>query len=104
MLELGAVIGAAVLVTLWFSGSVSRPSNSNSDWWRWYNGYLRSPEWKLKRQAVLLRAGGRCESCGNYRPLSVHHLSYRRTPHELPLDLAALCYECHKAQHPGKRF
>jgi 5-methylcytosine-specific restriction endonuclease McrA len=97
------VVGCLCLAGLW---PFRKRRNSSSDWWRWYNGYLRSPEWKLKRQAVVNRAGGRCERCGNFGRLDVHHLpgSYARIPNELPWDLAALCFECHKAQHPGKRF
>jgi 5-methylcytosine-specific restriction endonuclease McrA len=104
MLKLGGVIVAAVLVTLWFSGSVSRPSNSNSEWWRWYNGYLRSPEWKLKREGILLRSQGRCEKCAGRKPIQVHHITYARVGNELPEDLAALCFDCHRPIHPGKRF
>lgn len=75
--------------------------DSSSDWWARYNAYLGSPEWQIKRQGVLLRSGGRCEQCGQRKPIQVHHLpgSYRLIPHERPWDLAALCFDCHKEEH-----
>lgn len=100
MIALGVLIFTALLVYFWRTPA----RNSNADWWVWYNAYLRSPEWKRKRLAVLLRSGGKCERCGRFGSLTVHHISYRNTPNELPWDLAALCYDCHKAQHPGKKF
>lgn len=104
MIELAALIVLAILGYRWFWPS--RSAHSDSDWWAWYTDYLNSPQWKAKRKAVLLRAGGRCERCHQQKPIQCHHLpgSYQRIPHELPWDLAALCYDCHRAEHPGKRF
>jgi hypothetical protein len=107
-----------ILVALWFCRFGFRclvwvcllpfrsQRNSNSDWWTWYNGYLQSAEWKWKRKGVLLRSGNLCEKCGASGRINIHHLpgSYKRIPHEQPWDLAALCYDCHKGEHPGKRF
>lgn len=101
-----ATIGLLLAIAVGLSPSRNR-RNSSDDWWIWYRSYLRSPEWEVKRQSVISRAGGRCEKCGNYgRRIDAHHLpgSYSRIPHELPWDLAALCYECHKGEHRGKRF
>lgn len=75
---------------------------AKTDWWAEYNRYLKSPEWQQKRQAVIRRAEGRCELCGMRKPIQVHHLTYARMRHELPEDLAALCFDCHKRQHSGK--
>jgi 5-methylcytosine-specific restriction endonuclease McrA len=100
------LVFTVVCVLLLVKLAVKKPRDSSTDWWAWYNAYLRSAEWKMKRKGVLLRCGGRCERCAKAIATDVHHLpgSYARIPHELPWDLAALCYDCHKAQHPGKRF
>src|SRR3954469_18543490 len=70
--------------------------NSSDDWWHWYNGYLRSAEWKMRREGILLRSQGRCEKCARRMPIQVHHLTYERVGNELPEDLAALCFDCHR--------
>jgi 5-methylcytosine-specific restriction endonuclease McrA len=84
--------------------AVKKPRNSSTDWWAWYSAYLRSAEWKMKREGVLLRSQGRCEKCDKRLPIQVHHLTYERVGNELPEDLAALCFDCHRPIHPGKRF
>ena len=90
---------------------------------RAYSEYLRSPEWKRKRQAVLNRAEFNsivitppghpikpiCESeeCSNVAE-HVHHWNYERVGKEQigmgpeaseENDLIALCGECHAALH-----
>ena len=51
-----------------------------------------------------------CESCGEAKPLEMHHLTYRHDPynegipspifgHESPSDLQALCRNCHQSAH-----
>lgn len=65
-----------------------------------YRAYLDSPEWAEKREAVRLRALGRCEfACG--RPMAqVHHVRYPKRLGDEPLsDLLAVCDECHKKSH-----
>ena len=54
-------------------------------------------EWKLIRQAVLARAGWRCQACGVRRRLDVHHVMKRsQGGSDFDLDhLAALCRWCH---------
>lgn len=42
---------------------------SEKDWWEWYNFYLTTAEWHMRRQGVLLRGGGRCEKCGQFLPV-----------------------------------
>lgn len=80
-----------------------------------YRAYLKSPEWKARRQACFERAGMRCEvwwepaAIGNrpnlegrgrrchFRPDHAHHKTYARFGNELPEDLAACCRMCHRA-------
>jgi 5-methylcytosine-specific restriction endonuclease McrA len=93
-----AIIGALLGVV----GIFRKPAKA--DWWAQYNRYLQSADWKTKRKAILLRCAGRCERCGNYKPLTVHHIRYNRVPNEQPEDLAALCFDCHQVQHPNRRL
>ncbi len=65
------------------------------------------------RLAVLRRAGGRCEGCGQRLALELHHLRYTvpATAYdvgggpifgkEAPQDLEALCRDCHHGRHIG---
>lgn len=96
----GLIIGLLIVATK--RGKKSK--SSSASWWRRYNAYLRSAEWKMRREGVLLRSGGKCERCAKVAWLSIHHTTYERVGNELPEDLAALCYDCHKLQHPGKKF
>jgi 5-methylcytosine-specific restriction endonuclease McrA len=102
MIEVLAILVAGWILCRWI---FPRPK-SPTDWWDWYNAYLKSKEWKIKRRGMILRASGRCEICGLRKPLQVHHLagSYSRIPNERPWDLAALCYDCHKEEHAGNRL
>jgi 5-methylcytosine-specific restriction endonuclease McrA len=61
------------------------------------------------REAVLNRADGACEDCGDDRPLELHHRTYYYDARpdverlifglEQPDDLLALCRDCHLARH-----
>lgn len=68
-----------------------------------YQAYLCSPEWWQRRDAVMERAGGRCEKCHYATADHVHHLTYIRKYHERLEDLIAICEECHTAIHRPKR-
>lgn len=66
-----------------------------------YEEYLRTPEWKAKREIAIKRALDRCQVCNdNKTPLHVHHRTYERRGHELPEDLFVLCESCHGRNHP----
>ena len=62
-----------------------------------YRWYLQSSAWQAKRQAVLTRAGGRCERCQAAEARYVHHLTYVHLCDEPLEDLIALCGACHEA-------
>jgi hypothetical protein len=62
--------------------------------------YRKTPEWKVLRNRALIRAGNRCQPCGNSQgPLDVHHNSYERYGDELLEDLVVLCRSCHEHYH-----
>lgn len=41
-----------------------------------YNSYIKSPEWKAKRDKVFRMKGRICQKCGCVEHLQVHHASY----------------------------
>lgn len=72
---------------------------NDSAFWRWYDGYLSSAEWRERRRLVLDRAGGQCEGCGLTKATQVHHLTYERVGNEMLFDLVSVCESCHNAIH-----
>ena len=58
--------------------------------------YLASPEWRLKRKAVLDRCHYVCEGCGTQSACEVHHLTYNHWKHEFLFELVGLCRACHQ--------
>ena len=64
-----------------------------------YDDYLRSAEWRERRNLVLERAGGKCEGCARKRATRVHHLTYVHIRNELLFELVALCDVCHAVAH-----
>lgn len=79
-------------------------TTSNSDsWFDWYNEYLLSDVWLIKRQIVMDRANGTCEACGVAMATHVHHLTYERVGREPLFDLVAVCHSCHTDLH-GREF
>ena len=76
----------------------------NPKWWAWYNGYLKSSEWKVKSKAVRKRAKGVCEKCKKNPCEHVHHKTYQNVGNEKMCDLIAVCRKCHSELHDGKKF
>ena len=68
-------------------------------WWRAYDAYLESPQWRRRRELVLRRARSTCEGCGERRATQVHHLSYDRVSTEMLFELVAVCDRCHASIH-----
>ena len=67
----------------------------NSD----YSKYLKSQEWKKKREEVLERDGYKCQKCEATENLQVHHLTYKNIFNEPLEDLQTLCADCHRKVH-----
>ena len=65
----------------------------------YFNEYLMSPEWAIKRQMCLSIHGTKCLKCGaDYE--SIHHISYENIGDEDPKnDLIPICVSCHKKEH-----
>jgi 5-methylcytosine-specific restriction endonuclease McrA len=68
-----------------------------------YQEYLKSREWEVKRQAVLMWWGYKCALCNTTNQIEVHHNNYDRVGKELFTDLIPLCDACHTRHHglPG---
>lgn len=75
----------------------SQREAESREWWANYNAYLRSPEWAKRRQKVLKRANGICESCLDRPAVQVHHLTYAHLFNEPCFELRAVCHGCHEA-------
>jgi hypothetical protein len=79
-------------------------NKSVSDWWKEYDIYLSSKEWKEKRELKLTERDYLCEGCGKEEATEVHHTpnSYDRIPYEMLFELRALCSFCHSMLHLDK--
>jgi hypothetical protein len=65
-----------------------------------YRDYLRSAEWKARRDRALHEGGNRCRLDASHTGrLEVHHNSYERLGSERSEDLVVLCDECHRRHH-----
>ncbi len=66
-----------------------------------YNQLIKLPEWKKRRNQILIRDNYTCQNCGQKIHLEVHHITYRYkypwlSPNE---DLIILCEICHAKIH-----
>jgi hypothetical protein len=93
-----AAIGFLVLIALALAGARRRRSRARRHSLR-YRLYLRSPIWRIRRRIWIVRAGGRCQTCGGRRWLTIHHRTYARIGRERRSDIAVLCWPCHQRQH-----
>lgn len=73
--------------------------NAKTAWWSRYSEYLKSPEWKARRDLVIQRCNGRCEGCGIMPVEHVHHLTYSHVGAEFLFELRGLCEKCHDRIH-----
>jgi len=64
--------------------------------WIDYKRYMKTPQWRNKREVVLHRAQYRCQCCKKREANQAHHLTYDRVGRERLSDLQAVCYHCHK--------
>lgn len=66
-----------------------------------YRVYIQSDEWKRTRQHFIKQRGRKCEQCGTYGPVELHHKTYKHFKNELmhPEDVQLLCNDCHFWKH-----
>jgi hypothetical protein len=72
-----------------------RREKESQEWFIRHNLYLKTPEWKERRIAVLRRDGYICQACLKNPAAHVHHLNYDHWGHEPLFDLASICVQCH---------
>ena len=69
-----------------------------------YHRYLKSDQWRDKREQAFRIHGRRCNACGSRKRLEINHLHYKTLFNEDPAtDLEVLCSPCHR-QHHGLTF
>lgn len=85
---------------LWMQVYELKKQEKEMGWTAWYNDYLDSPAWKVKREAVLKRDNRWCQGCREKHATQVHHLSYKHVGKELLFELTSVCSDCHVVIHP----
>ena len=71
------------------------------DFWKIYNDYLKSKQWRELRETVFKRDGYKCLLCGE-KANTCHHLSYgvfSKFGDSKRLECASLCKKCHDEVH-----
>lgn len=75
--------------------------DESEEWQKKYHAYLKSPEWQRRREKVIRRANGVCESCLDATATECHHDTilgaYRYLGNEPAYVLRALCEPCHSS-------
>lgn len=67
---------------------------------RIYQAYMVSPEWKAFRERYFRsRMPNECLGCETERDITLHHITYNRLGRESLIDVAPLCFRCHKRLH-----
>ena len=61
--------------------------------------YMQSEKWRTLRFSRLMIAQYKCESCGSFHNLNLHHITYERLTQEELEDVAILCEVCHTKLH-----
>jgi len=67
----------------------------------YHNIYLKSKEWKHKRDLIMKYYNFECQKCGN-TAIDLHHLNYNNMLNEKFEDLIPLCRNCHNLEHKIK--
>jgi 5-methylcytosine-specific restriction endonuclease McrA len=81
---------------------ISRTASLEAGGYDCYEEYLRSSEWKERRELVIKRDGGLCQACLSEQATEVHHLTYDQIFKEYLFDLVAVCRNCHERLHNKK--
>jgi len=90
-------------------------------WAEQYVEYLHSEEWEEKRVARLEIDEYKCQRCGSWKSLQVHHLTYKNVTiptkyrewiktrqliiiynEDIDEDLITFCSDCHQIEHEEK--
>lgn len=66
-----------------------------------YEDFLKTPDWAILRQTVLIRENNRCEHCGR-EATEVHHKTYKHGWLCPDKYLTAICRDCHQSIHDAE--
>lgn len=75
----------------------------NAEWWKSYEKYLDSDDWRQLRRLVLTRDNHVCQACLRRPAVQVHHRSYAFYNYygqSFAFELVSICLACHQAIHP----
>ena len=64
-----------------------------------YTEYLKSSDWKQKRDQKIKRKLNRCAICSSTENIDIHHLNYKNLIDVEQSDLRKLCRRCHYFAH-----
>lgn len=78
-------------------------NQKNQAFWNWYNWYLTTQAWQIRREKVMERANGICEACQEVEAAQVHHTTYQHVGAEPLWDLRAVCTPCHDRIHSYRK-
>jgi 5-methylcytosine-specific restriction endonuclease McrA len=81
---------------------IRKQRNREDGFQRKYDIYLKSPEWRARRDKVFRRSEGICEGCLDAKATQVHHLNYDNIGNEFMFELVAICEPCHRRLHADK--
>lgn len=64
-----------------------------------YKEYLKSDEWKLKKESRLKKDNYICQVCLITKATLVHHITYEHVFKEFSFELTSVCAYCHACIH-----
>jgi len=67
-----------------------------------YNEYLRTADWKSRKEKFKKLWGNKCVMCGEEKGISMHHLNYDCLGKEKMQDIMPLCKKCHFDVHKNR--
>ncbi|MBW3546173.1 MAG: hypothetical protein KY428_11350 [Bacteroidetes bacterium] len=76
------------------TGKAYKNSKTETERNKWYNIYLNTNHFKMKKHKCLVRAKFKCEVCNINGAGEARHLSMDRLGAELRSDLLAVCTSC----------
>jgi len=68
-----------------------------------YHSYLKSEEWRVRREKLVFESAGQCGLCFKYIGGKgvVHHISYDDLFKETGKNEIYICRSCHEDRHGG---
>lgn len=69
-----------------------------------YRDHLTSEKWRKFTPHAIVAKGGKCEVCGSFMGLQVHHLHYKSLGREMLCDVKVVCQLCHPQADADRRL